>query len=199
MNYKSTIIGLLTLATLGTVYLPLSSNAQIIRDRRDGTNSSNSIKQVFVTVENAVVKGATDSVAGGRFNPVNAFAPGKKPDCYVTVSINNEPAQRSRTIDDQSEPTFNFTVSAKVAATATAVPITINLFDADGRIRGGDDRIDINPVSGNRALTLVYNPQTGKVSAPVNVQRSKGLSFPVQGSGDGNPSGLIHLLVNHGS
>lgn len=72
--------------------------------------------------------------------------------------------------------------------------IRIRLFDFDTGSSGRDDWCDINPLRGERELTLVYNTVNGRITGDVNGYRGEPLT--VKGSGDGMRA-EITFTINH--
>ncbi len=115
--------------------------------------------RVSVTIDR--VKGDLDSDRYGIIPKANDS------DFYSIVSINNGSEQKSpqRPNDNDVRPNWRFSRSVS----GVTIPIDIQLLDSDGGTRGGDDRADIDPGSGND-LNLRYNLFTGDVTGDLDIE-----------------------------
>ena len=108
-------------------------------------------------------------------------------DYFARVRINGFAPQQSPTVDPpgggiigqyEIQPFFRFTRNVD-AALGNTIPIVIEMVDEDGFLGGPEDPMDINPLPGVRALTLLLNLTTGNWAGDVPLNRTSSL-----GAGD---------------
>lgn len=106
------------------------------------------------------------------------------PDFYVVPSIDGRQLDRSRVISESIQPTFNHTVSTKVAMSKNRIPIALKLMDNDTP-PNADEIADISPLSDQKVLTMSYEPSTKAIYGPDNRKLGElGQAITVKGNKD---------------
>jgi uncharacterized repeat protein (TIGR01451 family) len=109
---------------------------------------------------------------------------------FPEIRIGDGPLQRKPAVqDDDFDPSkfadpWVFTQDVQVPDDTTKVPVLIRLWDEDGGLSGGDDKLDISPQNQDVDLELMYDIGTGTWTDPGD------LLAPGQGyvEGDGDPN-----------
>lgn len=96
----------------------------------------------------------------------NIDGPFGNADFYPVIRIAGEEFTTGY-IGDKNDISPNWTFRKTVKRSAGTVPITIDIWDSDGGLRGSDDHADINPANG-RTLSLTYNIANGSVTGSVS-------------------------------
>lgn len=92
---------------------------------------------------------------------------GGDPDFYAVVNIDGEEFDNKvNSIEDDNDISPNWQFFILVDSARTNVPLTIDIYDEDGGLRGDDDHVDIDPHSG-RTLELSVNLDPCAVSGDV--------------------------------
>jgi uncharacterized repeat protein (TIGR01451 family) len=107
------------------------------------------------------------------------------PDFYAKVFINGVEQRLPSWPEDQDVVTEMRVATQEVPDTIVDVPVTIQIWDRDGTVFGGDDDLaDASPVAGKANLDLVFHRNTGTVTGDVG--------YPVGcTTGNGEPGGGI--------
>ena len=103
--------------------------------------------------------------------------------------------------DDDITPNFNFTKDVDI--TSRYIPFTIKVFESDGGglLSSSHEHVDINPLKGQKDLTLSYDTLTGRVIGnELSAYRvyQEGESITIYGSGDSD-RGMVTFKVNYSS
>lgn len=117
-------------------------------------------------------------------------------DFYARLSINGEEI-RTDTVGGDNEPEPNWQFNRFVPDDLIAVPITIQLFDADSGLEFGDERIDINPNFGTN-LNLIFDRNTGKIIDRDTQQEygDRGSLIKLTGGSDAGDGGEIWFSIS---
>ncbi|MGV9383014.1 CARDB domain-containing protein [Nonomuraea sp. NPDC003707] len=109
---------------------------------------------------------------------------------FPEIRIGNGDLQRRSAVEDDDfdpsafDPPWIFTQDVQVPDDTTKVPILIRLWDEDGGLNGGDDKLDISPQNQDDDLELQYDIGTDTWTDPGDLL-TPGQTY-VEGDGDPN-------------
>lgn len=123
-------------------------------------------------------------------------------DFYAYMTINGEKQYFNNSNlhnDDDITPNFNFTKD--VSLDSRYIPFSIQVFETDGGgvLSSDAEHVDINPLAGQKDLTLLYDTLTGRVLgdelSPYRIYQ-EGESITLYGAGDSD-RGMVTFRVNY--
>lgn len=120
-------------------------------------------------------------------------------DFYAYMSIDGkEKMFYNNDLHGDNDISPNFRLAQDVSINNRYIPFGIRVFESDGSITA-DEHVDINPLKGQKDLTLTYDTLTGKVLGnELTGVYQEGDLITVSGAGDSD-RGMVSFRVNYSS
>ena len=100
------------------------------------------------------------------------------------------------TRQDKSSLDPGWTTVKFVPNSMQSIPIHYELWDEDGGLRGDDDEIDINPLSGKRDLDFVFSPSDHVITGDIiGIHDSENLAVQIAGNKPDSDRAVIRFYV----